>query len=203
MLYYIAIILLFIPLVILYPTKVIGKRNIPKKGGVILCGNHQSNVDVLLFAIKFRRQKFLAKKELSKNWFSKSLLKSLGCIFVDRKNPGVEAYKKVCAHLNKGGAMTIFPEGTRKITTEESMAMKNGVAMFALKTSSPVVPIAIIKKPSIFRRNVILVGEPFYFEKVDKITKDVLNKNSQILSDKILELRSDYLNKKAKKHKSK
>lgn len=207
MLYFIAIAILFIPICILYPTKVVGKRNIPKKGGVILCGNHQSNVDVLLFATRFRTQKFLAKKELAKNFFLKILLKAMRCIFVDRKKPGVEAYKKVCAHLNKGGAMTIFPEGTRKITTEESLAMKNGVAMFALKTSSPIVPIAIIKKPRLFRRNVIIVGKPFYFEKVDKITKEVLNENSKILSDKILELRNSYLlqqkNKKNKKNKRK
>ena len=48
MLYTICLILVYLPLILLFPTKVIGIKNIPKKGKFIFCCNHQSNNDIFV-----------------------------------------------------------------------------------------------------------------------------------------------------------
>lgn len=199
MLFYVVLILFGLPLLLMFPTKIINKRKVPKKGGVILCGNHQSNVDIVILALHFRRQKFLGKKELGKFFLARWFLKGLGAILINRKKPGVEAYKKCIHALEKGWALTIFPEGTRnKLTDEEMLAMKNGAVMFAMKTGVPIVPMAFINKPKLFKRNVLVVGDPFVLGKPDKITKDDLKNASELLSSKILSLKNNYLKENAK-----
>ncbi len=193
--FYIIIAIVFIPVLILYPTKIIGKKNVPKKGRVIFCANHQSNADSVLLITRFRRQKFLAKKELAKKPIPRWFLSTMGAIFVDRNNPGIEAYKKCINHLKKEKALTVFPEGTRaNISDLEQMQMKNGLAMFALKTDSPIVPMVILNKPKLFRRNKIIVGKPFKLDKVEKVTKEELAKASEIISQKMQETKQNYLN---------
>ncbi len=44
------------------------------------------------------------------------------------------------------------------------MPFKAGVATFALKTKSPVVPMMYYKKTGIFKRNKLVVGEPFWLD---------------------------------------
>ena len=192
MFYFLLVLFFAIPVFIVLPTKIIGKKNVPKKGGVILCGNHQSNHDVILMMMHFRRQKNLAKIELKKAFLVGPVLAALGTIFIDRDKPGIEAFKQVNKHLKGGGAINMYPEGTRRITSEDSLAAKNGAVMFAMKNDVSVVPYAIIRKPRWFRKNVIVVGEPFKFEQ-EKITKEVLEKNGKLLCDKIVKIRNDYL----------
>ena len=182
MFYYLLVILFAIPVFILLPTKIIGKNKVPKKGGVILCGNHQSNHDVILMMMHFRRAKNIAKIQLKKTFLVGPVLASLGTIFIDREKPGIEAFKKVNKHLKSGGAINMYPEGTRRLTSMESLSAKNGAVMFAMKNDVPIVPYAIIRKPRYFRKNYIVVGEPFKFEQ-EKITKEVLEKNGKILTD--------------------
>lgn len=192
MLYFILVVLFAIPVYLFLPTKIVGKKNIPKKGGVILCGNHQSNHDVILVMMHFRKCKNLAKIELKNKFIVGPVLKALGTIFVNRQKPGIEVFKKVNKHLQKGGALNLYPEGTRNITSDESFSAKSGAVMFAMKNDVPIVPYAIIRKPRWFRKNTIVVGQAFKFEQ-EKITKEVLDKNIKVLSKKILELRDDYL----------
>ena len=60
-------ILLAVPIRLSYPTKFIGKENIPK-GPCIIASNHTSNLDAVLLAVHTWEKKFyLAKKELFKN----------------------------------------------------------------------------------------------------------------------------------------
>jgi len=192
MFYFLLVVFFAIPVFILLPTKIIGKKNVPKKGGVILCGNHQSNHDVILIMMHFRKAKNLAKIQLKKTFLVGTVLSALGTIFIDRDKPGIEAFKKVNKHLKAGGAINMYPEGTRRITSSDNLAAKNGAVMFAMKNDVPIVPYAIIRKPRWFRKNVIVVGEPFKFEN-EKITKEVLEKNGKILSDKIIDIRNNYL----------
>ena len=63
------------------PTKVVNKKFIPKKGGVVLACNHFSNLDVILLQLNIGRGlKYLAKKELMKNKFVGWFLKKLGAL---------------------------------------------------------------------------------------------------------------------------
>lgn len=156
-------ILLFVPLRLLFPTKVIGKQNLPK-GNVVLACNHRSNADVLVLGVcVWRPQHFLAKKEL----FSKPIapiLRMLKAIPIDRQNPELSSIKKCLQVLKNGKVLTIFPQGTRKDV--DQMEFKQGVIMFATKTSSPIVPMFLQKKPKLFRKNTLVIGQPIYLEDI-------------------------------------
>ena len=62
--------------------------------------------------------------------------------------------------------------------------------LFAVKSKSPIVPIWISKKPKVFRKTKIVIGEPyelseFYDKKLDEKT---LKKAGEIVNKKLIEL---------------
>ena len=56
-----------------------------------------------------------------------------------------------------------LPEGTR-VKGEESIEAKNGAALFAIKTKSPVQPVYITKGKKLFRKSKVIFGQPYYIE---------------------------------------
>ena len=201
-LYVILIIIFFIPFSLLLPTRVKGKKNFKKlkKEGYILIANHQSFFDVPLIAIKFSRHlHFVAKSELSKNKFMNWLVKNAGCYFVERGKPNLAFFKESQKILKNGKVLCMFPEGTRKKISEDEMGqLKNGVAMLSIKTGVKILPIYIKKKPSLFKFNTIIVGEPFDLNEFDKVTHESLAKATEKIANKFNDLQ-EICNKKHKK----
>ncbi len=198
MLFYILLTLLYIPLCIILPTKVVGKKNLPKKGRVIVACNHQTLNDVPILAYKLTRRRlhFMAKDSLFKNKFFGWVLRRLGGFPVKRGENDITAVKTTMGLLKKEKAVCLFPEGSRLITSEKNQ-LKNGAAMFALKTNSPIVPVYIIKRTKAFTRNIMVVGKPFNLSEMEqfkgrKMDKDLLNEASKIVSEKMFECRDDY-----------
>jgi len=209
MIFYICLALAIIPLMILLPTRVKGRKNIPGKGKMILVCNHQSNLDAVIIASKIlkRRFHFMAKSELFKHKLSGAFYKALGMYPVNRKQNDIRAIKTTLGYLNKGKALCIFPEGTR-LKTEEVKDIKNGVAMFALKTKSPIVPSFFVNKPRFFGITTYIIGKPFNLSEMEEfkdkpITKDILNRASEVISEKMNEIKEGYEESKTKKHKKK
>lgn len=125
-----------------FNVKVTGLENIPKEGGVIVCGNHKSNHDAVLVASFFgRKMKFLAKKELFGHGLEK-FVRGLGGIPVDRQGTDIAAVKASLRTLKNGEPLLIFPQGTRcKDLKEEDF--KEGAPFMAIKAKVPVLPIGI------------------------------------------------------------
>ncbi len=194
MLFYIAFFFLWLPLTIFYPTKVLNKKRMPK-GKCIATSNHYSNVDCLLYNLKFcRKFRFMAKVELFKNKFSSWVLKSIGAFPVDRKNVTPSVFKKTLGELKKGHQVFIFPEGTRnKEDTETMQSAKQGVITFASKGDCEIVPMLLYRKPKIFRRNYIIVGEPFKVQGQNpaRLTKEEVEQNLKIYTEKMDALRAE------------
>ena len=190
------------PVRMFYPTKIIGKKNIPK-GACILSSNHTSNMDAVIFALKtWEKKYYLAKKELFKNKFMGFFLKKFGAIKIDRQSSDVTAIKNCLKVVKDGKKLFIFPEGTR--VQNENMELgevKHGVAMFAIKAKVPIVPIFISKKPKPFRRNKIFIGEPFTLEEFygKKLDNEELEKAGEIVTRKMNEVRDNALNSLTKK----
>ena len=85
MLFWFLFCLAWLPLRICFPTRVFGKKNLPKKQGFVLTCNHYSNMDpMILDACLNKKIRFLAKKELFKNKFSSWFMKKIGAFPVDR-----------------------------------------------------------------------------------------------------------------------
>lgn len=191
-----------LPIRMLFPTKIIGKENIPK-GACILSSNHTSNMDAVMLAVKtWEKKYYLAKKELFKNKFMGFFLKKFGAIQIDRQANDITAIKNCLKVLKNNKKLVIFPEGTR--VHNENMELgevKHGVAMFAIKAKVPIVPIFITKKPKMFRRNRIYVGTPFTLDQFygKKLTEEEMNKAGDIVTAKMNELREFAMNSLTKK----
>jgi 1-acyl-sn-glycerol-3-phosphate acyltransferase len=121
-----------------------GRKNIPKKGPVILAANHRSFLDPFLIGCLIRRPVyFVAKKELFDKRWQGWLLNRLGAFPIKRGEADEESMATARGVLERGGALVIFPEGTRHRTGPLARP-KRGVGRLALETGAPVVPIAIL-----------------------------------------------------------
>ena len=71
MLFFLAILVLYIPAVVFHPTKFLNKQNIPKRGKkCIFAGNHYSYWDPIIYDAKLLRKfRILSKMELFKNQY--------------------------------------------------------------------------------------------------------------------------------------
>ena len=85
------------------------------------------------------------------------------------------------------------------------MQLKNGAIVFASKGESQIVPVVIYKKPKVFRRNYILIGEPIDVIGEDKrrLTREEQELNVQNLVRAMSQLREDIDAKLAQKKKKK
>ncbi len=206
MFFYFCLIILYIPLLIVLPTRVTGKKNLPKKGRVIFCTNHQTLCDPVIIAYKLtgRRFRFMAKKPLFKHKISGAFLKGIGAYPVDYKAAtDIKAVKQTIKYLKEEKAVCIFPEGGRR-DSDINNELKNGVAMFALRTNTPVVPACFVKKPGFFKLNRLIVGKPIYLHEMEqfkdkKADKELLDQASDIINHGIFDLKTEYENKKKSK----
>ena len=189
--------LLALPIRFFYPTKFIGKDNIPK-GPCIIASNHTSNLDSVILAVHtWEKKYYVAKKELFKNKLVGSFLKTMGAIKIDRQSTDVAAIKNCLKVLKNGKKLVIFPEGTRHDNANMEMGeVKHGVAMFAIKAKAPIVPMFIAKKPKFWRKNKVVIGEPFTLEEFygNKLDNETLSQASNIISNRLDSLRQIALN---------
>lgn len=142
---------LFPPLIrMLFAAKVIGRTNMPAKGGVILASNHLSFFDSVIITLLSRRPvSFLAKSEYFtgkgfKGWLSRKFFESIDAIPVDRRSASAaqDALDAGLDRLVDGESFAMYPEGTRSLDGRLYRG-KTGVAWLALTAQVPVIPVAL------------------------------------------------------------
>lgn len=121
-----------------------GLDNVPQTGPVILAPNHVSFLDsfVLMYGLR-RKVMFLGKAEYTDS-IKTSIFPAAGMIPVDRSGKGVVASLKRAADvLDDGGAIGIFPEGTR---ARDGLVHQGqpGAAHLAMRTGAALIPVGII-----------------------------------------------------------
>lgn len=122
--------------------RVVGREHVPAEGAVLLAGNHTGFLDgPLVFALSPRSATFLAKSELFVGPLAR-VLGWLGQIPVHRGRPDRAALRSGLRVLQAGGALGVFPEGTRGEGTLEEVS--DGVAYLALRSGAPLVPLAVL-----------------------------------------------------------
>lgn len=208
MIFFLAIIVLYIPIKLFFPTKVIHKENMPKRGTkAILTSNHYSNWDPIIYDAAFLRKfRVMSKKELYENKFVGFILKSLGAIVVDRDHMSPTTFKNTMSELKKNHQVFIFPEGTRnKSGTKELLEIKSGFLAFASRGECEITPMLLYRKPKFLRKNYIIVGKPFVLqgENPSRLTKQEMEENLERYLETMKNLRNeldDFVeNKKRKK----
>lgn len=148
---------------LVHPIRAVGRENLPREGGALLCGNHTCMSDPLcvVFAVGRRPQlRVMAKIELMRIPVLGFILKKVGVIGVDRGKADVGAIKESLKALKGGEKLLLFPEGTRVAEGEDGSA-HNGAAMLATRTGVPVVPVYIPRKKKWFRRTTVVIGKPY------------------------------------------
>ena len=149
---------------------------IPREGPVILAANHASNADPVVIGSFLtprlgRRIHWLGKRELFE-WPVVGWVAAHGGVHpVDRSTADLEAFRLARRILDEGHVLMVFPEGTRS-PDGALQAAKDGVAMLALRTGAPIVPIAMAETdrfwprgralPRVGRRIAMRVGQSFH-----------------------------------------
>lgn len=179
--------------------EVIGIENVPERGGVIIASNHVSYLDPIVLGVSTKRKLyFITKKEAFNNIFGRIILNKLNAFPVDRKKIDMFAFKKTISILKVGGALGIFPEGTRSLNGE-LQELKLGVVKIAMKAGVPIIPVGIIGTHKIYPHGKILpvpfknkitvyFGAPQYFDKHNIKDKEYQKEALNVISRRIKEL---------------
>ncbi len=128
----------------------------------IIIGNHLSMIDPVIVGYGCRKHqiRFLGKDDLTKNPILRFLFGRVHMISVRRYNTDMKALRASLQVLKDGNVLGIFPEGTRyKQGVMEDM--EGGVAMIALQSGVPVLPVYIQEKPRWFHTTHCYFGEVF------------------------------------------
>jgi 1-acyl-sn-glycerol-3-phosphate acyltransferase len=123
--------------------RVIGAENLIEEGPCIIAANHCSYLDPPLVGVAFRRGiHYLARKTLLDWPVLGPIFPQLNVIPVDQKNADRSALMGAIRVVREGGAVLIFPEGTRS-PDGKLQAGQPGIGMIAAKTGAPVLPARI------------------------------------------------------------
>ena len=179
----------------LFNVKVVGKENVPKEGGFVLCANHIAVRDVILIAAACPRQiNFIAKKELFSIPLLSGLITTLGAIKLDRGGSDVKALKRSVELVENGGIVAIFPQGHRYPGVHPaSTPRKNGAALITNRSGADVIPVAIKTKKNkygLFRKVEIIFGKPIEHSALGlkEGGNEEYKKATDLIFDKIVEL---------------
>jgi 1-acyl-sn-glycerol-3-phosphate acyltransferase len=119
-----------------------GRQNVPKSGGLLLVANHLSFLDVFMIGIPLRRPlNYVARSTLFVPGLS-FLMRSVGGFPIQREGIGTSGLRETLRKLRNGGAVILFPEGTR--SPDGNLGpLKAGIAVLVSRARVPVVPAGI------------------------------------------------------------
>jgi 1-acyl-sn-glycerol-3-phosphate acyltransferase len=124
---------------IVWRARVYGTKNVPLSGPLIVACNHVSYFDPpMMGSLCPRRIRYMAKKQLFVIPVLGPMITALGAYSVDREGSATSAIKRSLQVLKSGGAIGIFPEGTRNLSG--TVGPQTGVALLAALAQAPVVP---------------------------------------------------------------
>jgi long-chain acyl-CoA synthetase len=131
----------------LYGLSVKGGREVPEKGGLIFCPNHESYLDAVWvlssLSRSIRRKTYvIGKRELFRNPVLRFLLSRTNVIAVEREGDVRDALSAAETVLREGKNLLIFPEGTRT-RTENMGRFRSGVGELMHRTDALAIPVRV------------------------------------------------------------
>jgi cytidylate kinase len=128
---------------LMFRLEAIGSENVPAQGPVLLVANHSSVLDPPLIGGAANRQlTYLAKAELFEIPLFGALIRGLNARPIRREGADPGALRTARRVLDEGGALLVFPEGTRG---EEGVIRpaKPGAGLLAVSSGAAVVPVYV------------------------------------------------------------
>jgi 1-acyl-sn-glycerol-3-phosphate acyltransferase len=174
-------------------------ENVPAEGPAIIASNHASFIDPPLIGAGVNRMvNYLARNTLFHAPVVGTLLRSWKVVPVDREGGGGAGLKAILDRLLNGGAILLFPEGTRSSDGKLRLA-KSGIGLTVIKSTAPVVPVRVfgtfeaygrhMKVPRL-RRLAVTYGRPIEFkalrEEARTCSKPRLKEIYQQVADEIM-----------------
>jgi 1-acyl-sn-glycerol-3-phosphate acyltransferase len=186
---------LVITLILLIWTRkqVVGLKNIPKQGPVILASNHVNFLDPPLLAVLVpRRIVYMGKIELWRTPIIGPLYDLAGFIPVRRFEGDLAALRKAEKALRQNQVLGMFPEGTRSRKPGLGKGQP-GTAIIALRSGAPIVPAAVsgtegVSVPrSLFRltRVRVVFGKPFELPKGRRLSTELVERCTERIMKEI------------------
>jgi 1-acyl-sn-glycerol-3-phosphate acyltransferase len=131
----------------LYRLRVEGREHLPATGGYVVAANHLSDFDPwpLGLAVYPRQLHFMAKSELYTPVL-KPFLDVVGAFPVRRGERDPESFRTAVRLARAGGAVAMFPEGTRRSKGLRKKWVSRphpGAARIALAAEVPLVPVGL------------------------------------------------------------
>ncbi|HEX7244550.1 MAG TPA: lysophospholipid acyltransferase family protein [Solirubrobacterales bacterium] len=162
--------LVTLPTLLLYRTRAIGVKNVPKSGALILAPNHFSQMDHFFTGLYLRRQiRFMAKSQMFGTPVLTYVYSHGGVFPVRRGHHDEEAFKTAFTILERGEMLLMYAEGGRSRTGELG-EVKPGIGRIALESGARVVPVAIHGSAKVrrwkrlrFPKVTVQFGEPLSF----------------------------------------
>jgi 1-acyl-sn-glycerol-3-phosphate acyltransferase len=153
--------------------RVYNPERVPLQGGVILASNHASYLDPPLVGAGLRRGiNYLARENLFRFPVIGWVLKQWQVVPVDREGGGAAGLRAILERLLAGGAIILFPEGTRTHDGKLQPA-RSGIGLTVIKSVAPVVPVRVFGTFKAYGRHLHLprpyrvavkYGQPMRFE---------------------------------------
>jgi 1-acyl-sn-glycerol-3-phosphate acyltransferase len=120
-----------------------GRDNVPRQGPLLLASNHVSLLDPpVVGSAAPRPLHYMAKAELFRVPILGGLIRRLNAYPVEREGADAAALRQALTLLRAGGALLVFPEGTRGVEGRLGAA-RPGTGMLAALSDAPVVPVYI------------------------------------------------------------
>lgn len=174
-------------------------ERVPLTGSVILAANHDSFLDPPLVGAALERDiNYLARDSLFRYPGLGALLRSWNSVPVDRDGGGAAGLRAILDRLLAGGAIILFPEGTRSSDGKLQQA-RSGIGLTVIKSEALVVPVRVFgtfeaygrhMKIPLPRRVAVKYGRPMKFESLraeaKSCTKARLKEIYQQVADEIM-----------------
>src|SRR5579859_1374847 len=156
--------------------RVFNPERVPETGAVILASNHASFIDPPLVGAGLKRGiNYLARESLFRFPVLGWVLHRWQAVPVDREGGGAKGLKAILERLLAGGAIILFPEGTRTRDGQLQPA-RSGIGLTVIKSSAPVVPVRVfgtfeaynrhMRFPRPCHRVIVKYGRPMHFEQL-------------------------------------
>lgn len=174
-------------------------ERVPLRGGVILASNHCSVLDPPLIGSGLHRPvNYLARETLFSHPIAGWALRQANAVPVDRDGAGAAGLRAILRRLREGGAILLFPEGTRSDDGSLQPA-RAGVGLVIVRTDVPVIPIRVFNTHRAWHRSTriprpcavaITYGNPMDFSglraEAKSCSKEQLKELYQEASDRVM-----------------
>jgi len=176
-------------------TSVYGTENLPKDGGYVMYSNHQGKYDALgvIFG-HFNPCTILIDDKRADLPLTKEFIRLLKGSRLDKTEPRkqVKTIQRVIAEVKQGRRYLVFPEGGYDNNRNTVMSFLPGAFKCAIRSQSPIVPVALIDSYKPFGVNSLRPVKtqvhflkPLYYEEYKEMTSTQI---AQLIRERIIEV---------------